>query len=196
GLEPVGAIDAELRARAGAGLVEAISRDGLGERRQRAAVIHRGLRTLGLDLVENPGELRHLRFLQLQLVSEEPERPAHSEGAAAEPELARLFFAGRRIRKAAMPAFAVARADAAFAAAASPTGNESRIHETSPRRGDRSRRVHDAWAKCLTRNSRLRLPSGGRQPEGGTSSADSASVGFRTRSLWASTAANTMPSWK
>jgi len=42
------------------------------------------LRALGLELVQDRRELSHLVFLQVQLVGQEPQRPAHAEAAPAE----------------------------------------------------------------------------------------------------------------
>src|SRR5205814_7207083 len=123
-----------------------LARDRVRERRERAAMVHRGLRAFRLDLVENLRELADLRLFELQLVGEESQRPANSESAASETERARLFFARHAVRPGAPPFATLARlpgrSGAALAASLPlPMGNESGIHETSSRRGHRSRRV-------------------------------------------------------
>src|SRR5262249_52759828 len=148
-----GALRAQIRAGPGLRLVEGLAGDRVREGRQRAAMIDRRLRPLGLDLIENLRELSDLRLVETETVREEAQRTAHAEVSAAEA-VAEVVFAGHRVLPALEPRTASVRAepgaDVALAAAPGlPVGDESWIHETSSRRGHRSRRVLDARATCL-----------------------------------------------
>ncbi len=76
------AFDAALAGRRGLGLVELFAGEGVGELREGAAVVDGGLGPLGLQLVEDAGELHHLLLVEFELVGEKPERPAYTEAAA------------------------------------------------------------------------------------------------------------------
>src|SRR5262249_16694967 len=135
----------------------------VGEGRKRAAMIDRGLGPLGLDLVEDLRELPDLGLVEAETVGQEAQRPAHAEVAAAEAEGARVVLAGHCVLPAFESATAAVRAEtgagmALGAAPGLPVGHESWVHETSSRRGHRSRRVLDARAKCLapTQNTTFR----------------------------------------
>src|SRR5262249_37821884 len=72
---------------------EGLGGDRIGERRRRAPGIDRRLRALGLELVQDLGELGHLRFVELELVREETKRSTDTEASA---ELAVVLAAGPR----------------------------------------------------------------------------------------------------
>jgi hypothetical protein len=76
------AVHAELAGVAGALLVEGLGPTASGEGGQRAPVIHLGLGALHLQLVEDLGELAHLALVELELVGQEAQRPAHAEATA------------------------------------------------------------------------------------------------------------------
>src|SRR5262245_66201533 len=73
-------------------LVEARSGDRVGEGAERAPAVHCGLSALGLHLAQDAGELRHLLVPQMELVGEEAERAADTEGARS--EVARVGWRG------------------------------------------------------------------------------------------------------
>src|SRR5262245_3072423 len=62
--------------------IEARSLRGVGQLRQRPSVIHLRLRSLGLELVENRGQLHHLALVQAQLPGQETQRTADAETLA------------------------------------------------------------------------------------------------------------------
>ncbi len=82
--QALGALHPQIAAFLRARLVELLEAQRVRERGHRAAVVHRGLGALRLQLVEDLGELRHLLFAEVQLVGEKAQRPAHAESAAAE----------------------------------------------------------------------------------------------------------------
>ena len=84
--EAGGAGDAALAGLGRFGGVERLAGQGVGKVGKRPAVIHFGLGALGLEFVQQPGQLGHLLVIQFQLVSQEPQRPSHSEAGAAETE--------------------------------------------------------------------------------------------------------------
>src|SRR5688572_564297 len=72
----------------GRGLVEALALDGVGEGGDRAAVVDRRLRALGLEVVQDVSQLAHLSFIELQAIGEKAQRSPDAEGAEARVELA------------------------------------------------------------------------------------------------------------
>jgi hypothetical protein len=53
-----------------------------GERREATPLVHRVLRTLGLELVQDSGELDHLRLREAELVREESKGTTNSESTS------------------------------------------------------------------------------------------------------------------
>src|SRR5712672_3044689 len=104
--EPFGAHDAQVPAFASLGLVERLQPDGIGERRDGAPIVHRGLSALRLQLVEDLRELSDLLLAEVQLVGQEPERPPDSECAGAE------VIAASAVPRPCLPTAAFARARA------------------------------------------------------------------------------------
>jgi hypothetical protein len=62
--------------------VETFRFDRLRERRDGAPMVYRRLGALGLDLVENPGELGDLLLGEPELVGQKPQRSPHTEASA------------------------------------------------------------------------------------------------------------------
>src|SRR5262245_11702316 len=80
-LEALGSLDAKRPARGGLGLVEALAGHGVREGRQGATRVDRGLRALGLELVEDGRKPLDLLLLEPQLVGQETQGPADAEDA-------------------------------------------------------------------------------------------------------------------
>ena len=114
------------------------------------AIVHRGLGALGLQLVEDLGELGDLLFAQVQLVGEEPERPADPESAGAEV----LSRAAPRTRLPARSAFTCVRAFAVSAAVPArvlPPPHHAWVHCFLQLAGAHPLPAGtQAWAPCLT----------------------------------------------
>src|SRR5207302_9720196 len=171
-------------------LVERVEPESVGERGHRAPVVHGRLGTLGLQLVEDLRQLRDLLFAQVQLVREEPERPADAERAAAE------VIPGTAAPRTCLPtAFAGVRAFAAAALPARvlPPPHHAWVHRFLQLAGAcRSRRGLQAWAPCLTPSCNLTFPPPQSTPAPGfTSNAEHPERKSRARfapgpSRWAS----------
>jgi hypothetical protein len=63
--------------------------DRVGQQRERAAIVHRGLRALGAQLVDDRGQLLDLRLVEPELPRQEAQRSPHAEtaGGIAAPEM-------------------------------------------------------------------------------------------------------------
>src|SRR4029453_10963346 len=133
----------------------------IGQRGHGAARIHLGLRALGLERIQDPGQLTDLVLVEAELEGEKAQRPSDAELRAL--SWRRMLFPpaapGRRL-----PALATAPAAAArvrpairFPPAAPPPGHRAWIHRVLLSRGrSRSRRGLLAWASCLTPAPRVR----------------------------------------
>ena len=77
-----GALDPSFAGAAGLAGIERLARHGVGEFRQGPAIVDLGLGPLDLELVQDPGQLGDLLLVQVELVGEEPQRPAHAEPRA------------------------------------------------------------------------------------------------------------------
>src|SRR5262249_2621354 len=75
------ALHAAFAGLARAALVEGVGRDGVGVGGETAALFHRRLRALGLEIVQDGRELRHLLFVHLETMGEKAQRTPHAEGA-------------------------------------------------------------------------------------------------------------------
>src|SRR5262249_59337845 len=82
--EPLGALESQVPALGCLGVVERLTGDRVGERREGAAAVHFGLSPLDLQVVEDAGEFGNLALIEVELVGQESERPADAESAAAE----------------------------------------------------------------------------------------------------------------
>src|SRR6185436_19161370 len=67
--------------------VELAAGHGVGEAGHRPSAIDLRLGAFGLELVEHPGELGDLTFIEPELVGQEAERPANAEPSAAIAEI-------------------------------------------------------------------------------------------------------------
>src|SRR5437763_1197542 len=91
------------------GGVEAVLGERVGERRRHAPVVDRGLRALGLELVEDARHLARLRLVEPELEGEKAQRSPHPEGGGAEEARSRrdpgrgLLPRGARVGAAAGP---------------------------------------------------------------------------------------------
>src|SRR6266700_3914949 len=82
--QALGAVDPQVGAVLCLGFVEGLAPDGVGERRHRAAAVDLGLGALGLELVQDAGQLADLSLVELELVGEEAQRASDAERAAPE----------------------------------------------------------------------------------------------------------------
>src|SRR5881396_2252028 len=80
-LEPLRALDAKPGRLDRRLVTEGLALRGIRQQRERPAVVHRRLGPFGLELVEDRGELRDLRFVEPELPGQEPERTAHAESS-------------------------------------------------------------------------------------------------------------------
>src|SRR5262245_56827147 len=80
-LQALRALDPQLRRLLRLAGVERVAAGGIGEQRERTPVVHRGLRTLGLQLVDDGGEPLELRLREPELPGQESQRPADAEPA-------------------------------------------------------------------------------------------------------------------
>jgi hypothetical protein len=64
------------------GGVEGVAAQSIRERGDSTPPIHLCLSAFGLQLVEDTRQCRRLGLIEIELVDEEPERPAHAKGAA------------------------------------------------------------------------------------------------------------------
>src|SRR5204862_3607465 len=83
--QPLGALHAQSAAFARLASVEGLAGHGVGEGGHRAPPVHLGLCALGLELVQDAGQLGHLLVVELELVGQEAERAADAEAATAIP---------------------------------------------------------------------------------------------------------------
>src|SRR5262245_15462676 len=145
--------------------VERRARDGVGEPGHGTPGVDLGLRALGLERVQDTGQLGDLVLVEVELVGEEAERAADAEGTGAEvAELSR-----RRLARAPLPGVAVAAPAAAAAAGmaapvvvtavvGAPPVHHPWVHDLSSRGGGTLPAGLSAWATCLTRARTLVLP--------------------------------------
>src|SRR5207253_5161127 len=118
-----------------------------------AAIVHRGLGALGLELVEDLRQLLDLLLLEIQLVGEKPQRPAHAESAASAEVVTAAMPPASCLPRAGLTAFVRSRT---FAAAVPPRvlppPEHAWIHCFLRLAGARrARRGLQTWAPCLTR---------------------------------------------
>jgi hypothetical protein len=81
--QSLGGCDPPVTTTAGFGGIERLTRNCVGELRQRSTVVHLGLGALGLHLVKKPSQLRYLLLVKLELVCQKPERPADTKSTTA-----------------------------------------------------------------------------------------------------------------
>ena len=67
----------------GLGGVKRVAGHCVGKLRECSAIIHLGLSSLGLDVVEDPDQSRDLLLVEVELVCKEPERPPDTKGRPA-----------------------------------------------------------------------------------------------------------------
>jgi hypothetical protein len=89
-------------------LVERRIGDRVRKRRRAAPMIHFGLRSLRLEIAQDPRELRDLTVVEIELVREKSERPANAERSSTEAAKIAVVTMSRR-----KPNFPVAGAAAA-----------------------------------------------------------------------------------
>ena len=77
--QPSGAGHATLAPGGGLGGVEHFAAEGIGKFGQRSPVIDFDLGTFDFEFIEDTGELGDLRFIEIELVSQKSQRPAHAE---------------------------------------------------------------------------------------------------------------------
>jgi hypothetical protein len=80
------ALNSELTPFTGFGRIECVAGQSIGESSYRSTPVDLGLGALSFKLVENSGECRDLSLVEIELVGQEAQGPAHSELAAATAE--------------------------------------------------------------------------------------------------------------
>src|SRR5262249_46339670 len=124
---------------------------GVGKSRDGPVMIDGGLGPLGLQLIEDTGQLGDLALVQVELVDKEAQGSADAQATAtkaAVPFLGRAF--GRAsFRAAARPATVIATFRVCMSGA--PPGPKGSMHDRSPSRGAiRTQRGFCAWATYRT----------------------------------------------
>ena len=112
--EALGALDAEAGGVFRLTVLKLLAGDRIGKRGDGAPIVDRGLRALGLELVQDRRELCDLCLVELELVREEAQRPADAEASA-------VTIAARLEAEPSTPTFAVVVVPAPSALAASLT---------------------------------------------------------------------------
>ncbi len=79
GLQSLIRFHTPLHAGGGFGAVEIFAGKRIGEVGESSPIVDGGLGSLGFQFIENAGHLDDLFFVQAQLVSQEPQRPANAE---------------------------------------------------------------------------------------------------------------------
>ena len=74
-----GALYTSFAGTAGLGGIERLAGNGIGELRQGAAVVHLGLCSFRLELVQDSGQFGDLLLVQIELVGEESKRPSDTK---------------------------------------------------------------------------------------------------------------------
>src|ERR1700722_1922664 len=83
-------------------IVERLRGNHVGQRRRRAPLVDRGLCPLGLQISQDGCDLRHLSFIEVQLVGEKPQGSSNAEASTAE-----LVAAAPSVERRAVPSASV-----------------------------------------------------------------------------------------
>src|SRR5262249_26520559 len=147
--QSLGRLYAVARTFGGLGVVKGRAGDRIREGSGRAAVVYLRLRALGFQVGENSRKLRDLPFLELELVGQEAQRPAHAERAAliAPARVPLVVVRGSAARP---TASAAGMLTTVTIVTGLPPRIETWMHDVPPSAGAIAPGGLSTWAQCLT----------------------------------------------
>jgi len=177
--QPRRALNTAVTRAGGLGGVERFPAYGVRKLGQRSPIIHFGLSSLGLDVVEDPDQRGDLLLVEVELVCEEPQRASDAEGRPALEPIGVVMMMGHETPFALAPIVTGGAPKVLKLLQPIVTRKKGEVFEVTLlasmgmthgslllARALRSRRGNNAWAPRRTLNRTLRRNTGSGQERG------------------------------